>query len=65
MVCKGHKGIVAALKTHDPEKASKAMLNHIKEVEKGMLDGKNGTMIITDNGLVKKTGRSLADESRN
>ncbi len=54
MVCEGHKKIVAELKAHDPEKASKAMLEHINEVEKGMLESKNGAMIITENGLLKK-----------
>jgi GntR family transcriptional repressor for pyruvate dehydrogenase complex len=55
MVCRNHQEIVAALKEHDPEKASKAMLNHINEVEKGMLDSKDGTMIITNKGLLKKS----------
>jgi GntR family transcriptional regulator, transcriptional repressor for pyruvate dehydrogenase complex len=58
MVCRGHKEIVAALKEHDPEKASKAMLDHINEVEKGMLASKNGTMIITNKGLLKKNNAS-------
>jgi len=63
MVCEGHKRIVAELKEHDPEKASKAMLEHINEVEKGMLESKNGAMIFTEKGLLKKT--SKADMSRN
>ncbi len=58
MVCEGHKKIVAALKEHDPEKASKAMLKHINEVEKGMLASKNGSMIITEKGLLKKSRKS-------
>ncbi|WP_457553908.1 FadR/GntR family transcriptional regulator [Desulfobacula sp.] len=52
MVCQDHKKIVAALKVHDPEKASKAMLEHINKVEKGMLASKNGSMIITEKGLL-------------
>jgi GntR family transcriptional repressor for pyruvate dehydrogenase complex len=54
MVCDDHKKIVAALKAHDPEAASKAMLYHIDQVEKGMLASKTGTMIITENGLLKR-----------
>ncbi|MBL6993357.1 FadR/GntR family transcriptional regulator [Desulfobacula sp.] len=54
MVCSDHKKIVAALKEHDPEKASKAMLDHINEVEKGMLASKTGSMIITEKGLLKQ-----------
>lgn len=58
MVCAGHKQIVQALKKKDPEKASKAMLEHINDVEEGMLASKNGSMIITENGLLKKNGGS-------
>ncbi|MCP4672049.1 MAG: FadR family transcriptional regulator [Desulfobacula sp.] len=58
MVCDGHKRIVQALKEKDPEKASKAMLKHINEVEEGMLASKNGSMIITEKGLKKKNGNS-------
>jgi GntR family transcriptional repressor for pyruvate dehydrogenase complex len=58
MVCRGHKEIVDALKAHDPEKASKAMLNHINEVEKGMLASTDGNMIITNKGLLKKNQAS-------
>ena len=58
MVCHGHKQIVKALKEKDPDKASKAMLKHIIEVEEGMLASKNGSMIITEKGLKKKNGNS-------
>ena len=58
MVCSDHKKIVAALKEHDPEKASKAMLDHINEVEKGMLASKTGSMIITEKGLLKQSRKS-------
>ena len=58
MVCRDHKKIVAALRAHDPEKASKAMLDHINEVEKGMLASKNGTMITTENGLLKQNRKN-------
>ena len=54
MVCDGHKKIVAALKAHDPEAASKEMLYHINQVEQGMLASKNGAMIITEEGLLKQ-----------
>jgi len=50
MVCKGHKEIVAALSDRDPDRASTLMLNHINDVEKGMLDCKNGAMILTESG---------------
>ncbi len=58
MVCRDHKKIVAALREHDPERASKAMLDHINEVERGMLASKNGTMIITENGLLKQNRKN-------
>jgi len=58
MVCDDHKKIVAALKEHDPEKASKAMLDHINEVEKGMLASTTGTMIITEKGLLKQNQKT-------
>ncbi|MCK5687554.1 FadR family transcriptional regulator [bacterium] len=54
MVCDGHKKIVAALKERNPEKARKAMQEHINEVEEGMLASKNGSMIITEKGLLRK-----------
>ncbi|MCK5663025.1 MAG: FadR family transcriptional regulator, partial [Thiotrichaceae bacterium] len=54
MVCNGHKKIVAALKERNPEKARNAMQEHINEVEEGMLASKNGSMIITEKGLLKK-----------
>lgn len=53
-VCDDHKMIVAALKERDPEKASIAMLDHINEVERGMLASKTGTIIITEKGLLKQ-----------
>jgi len=53
MVCNDHKKIVSALREHDPEKAGNAMLEHINKVEKGMLESKNGTMILTEEGLLK------------
>ncbi len=58
MVCNDHKKIVAALRAHDPEMASKAMLDHIHKVEKGMLASKSGTMIITENGVLKQNRKS-------
>lgn len=58
MVCDSHKKIVNALRERDPAKASKAMLDHINEVEKGMLASKNGTMIITEKGLLKQDQES-------
>ncbi len=58
MVCEGHKRIVQALKEKDPEKARQAMMEHINEVEEGMLASKNGSMIITEKGLKKKNNNS-------
>ncbi len=58
MVCEGHKQIVKALKEKDPEKASKAMLKHIIEVEEGMLASQSGSMIITEKGLLNKDSSS-------
>ncbi|MCP4022260.1 MAG: FadR family transcriptional regulator [Desulfobacteraceae bacterium] len=54
MVCNGHRKIVNALKENDPENASKAMIEHINDVEKGMLASKGGSMIITEKGLLKQ-----------
>ncbi|NOX33021.1 MAG: FadR family transcriptional regulator [Deltaproteobacteria bacterium] len=54
MVCDGHKKIVNALRESDPKKASEAMLDHINEVEKGMMASKKGSMIITEKGLLKQ-----------
>lgn len=54
MVCKGHEEIVTAIRKRDPEMASQAMLEHIYDVEKGMLETKGGNMIITEKGLLKK-----------
>jgi len=59
MVCAGHRKIVDALKEHDPEKASAAMIEHINEVERGMFASKKGVMIITEEGLLKKNQESL------
>lgn len=50
MVCKGHKDIVAALSDRDPDRAGAVMLQHIHDVEKGMLECKNGTMVLTESG---------------
>ena len=58
MVCQGHKQIVKALKEKDPEQASKAMLEHIIEVEEGMLASQSGSMIITEKGLLKNDSSS-------
>ncbi|MCD4677190.1 MAG: FadR family transcriptional regulator [Desulfobacula sp.] len=58
MVCNDHRKIVNALREHDPEKASKAMLKHINEVEKGMLASKSGAMIITEEGLLMQNRKS-------
>jgi len=57
-VCDSHKKIVDALRERDPEKASQAMIEHIDEVEKGMLASTGGIMIITENGLLKKKSDS-------
>ena len=54
MVCQGHEKIVAAIRNRNPEMASQAMVDHITDVEKGMLASKNGTMIITEKGLLKR-----------
>jgi GntR family transcriptional repressor for pyruvate dehydrogenase complex len=54
MVCNAHKKIVIAIRQRDPERASEAMLDHIIDVEKGMLSSKSGAMIITRNGLLKQ-----------
>jgi GntR family transcriptional repressor for pyruvate dehydrogenase complex len=54
MVCSGHRKIVAALQARDGETASQAMIDHINEVERGMIASKGGTMIITEKGLLKK-----------
>lgn len=54
MVCQGHEKIVAALRRRDPDLASQAMIDHISDVERGMLASKNGTMIITEKGLAKR-----------
>lgn len=58
MVCDGHKKIVGALCERDPDKAGKEMLQHIIEVETGMLACKNGDMVLTETGILKSdTGR--------
>lgn len=54
MVCNGHRKIVMAIRKRDPELASLAMIDHIAEVEAGMLASKKGSMIITEKGLTKK-----------
>lgn len=53
MVCEGHKRIVAALCERDPDKASKEMLQHICEVETGMLACRNGHIVLTEQGVLK------------
>ncbi len=53
MVCSGHKKIVHALAEHDTDTAGKYMLEHIMDVEKGMLACRNGSMVLTDNGILK------------
>jgi GntR family transcriptional regulator, transcriptional repressor for pyruvate dehydrogenase complex len=57
-VCDSHRKIVDALRERDPEKASQEMIEHINEVEKGMLASKGGIMIITEKGLLKKNNNS-------
>jgi DNA-binding FadR family transcriptional regulator len=52
MVCSGHEVILNALRDHDPERAGKAMLQHIEEVENGMLNCKNGNMVLTQDGCL-------------
>lgn len=59
MVCKGHREIVDALKERDPDRASAVMLQHIQDVEKGMLECKNGAMVLT------KSGRLMPDKRSN
>lgn len=54
MVCEGHKKIVTAIRKRDPELAALAMIDHITDVEKGMLASKGGSMIITEKGLLKQ-----------
>ena len=58
MVCGDHKKIVHALRQHDPEKAGKAMLEHINKVEKGMLESKNGAMVFTEKGKLKQNRKN-------
>ncbi|MGD9973065.1 MAG: FadR/GntR family transcriptional regulator [Desulfatirhabdiaceae bacterium] len=53
MVCEGHKRIVSALKERDAEKASQVMLQHILEVEAGMLACRSGGMVLTETGVLK------------
>ncbi len=59
MVCSDHKKIVNALREHNPKKASAVMLDHINKVEKGMLASKKGSMLITENGLLKHNHKSV------
>lgn len=54
MVCQGHRKIVAAIRQQDPDQAAIAMVDHIKEVEAGMLATKGGSIIITEKGLLKQ-----------
>ncbi|WP_022666194.1 FadR/GntR family transcriptional regulator [Desulfospira joergensenii] len=54
MVCQGHEKIVAAIRQRNPEMAGQAMIEHITDVETGMLASKNGSMIITEKGLLKR-----------
>lgn len=54
MVCDGHRRIVVAIRQRDPEMASQAMIDHILDVERGMLATKGGAMIITEKGLLKQ-----------
>ncbi len=53
MVCDGHRRIVEALKERNPEKASQVMLQHILEVEAGMLACKRGGMVLTETGKLQ------------
>lgn len=53
MVCEGHHQIVEALKNRDPEQASKKMLQHILDVESGMLASRNGQIVLTETGVLK------------
>ena len=57
MVCDGHKKIVDALCERDPDKASKEMMQHIIEVETGMLACKNGEIVLTETGILKSDTR--------
>jgi GntR family transcriptional repressor for pyruvate dehydrogenase complex len=59
MVCRGHKDIVGALSDRDSDRASALMLQHIYDVEKGMLACKNGTMVLT------ASGRLMPDQKQN
>lgn len=54
MVCNDHAKIVTAIRKRDPEMASQAMIDHIYDVEQGMLASKSGSMIITEEGLLKQ-----------
>lgn len=58
MVCSDHKKIVVAIRQRNPELASQTMIDHIMNVEQGMLASKGGSMIITENGLLKKNQES-------
>jgi GntR family transcriptional repressor for pyruvate dehydrogenase complex len=53
MVCEGHKRIVESLRERDPEKASQFMMQHILEVEAGMLACRSSGMILTETGVLK------------
>lgn len=53
MVCEGHRQIVEALKVRDPELASKKMLQHIFDVESGMLACRSGQIVLTETGVLK------------
>jgi len=53
MVCSDHKKIVVAIRQRNPEQASQSMIDHIINVEQGMLESKGGSMIITEKGLLK------------
>ena len=41
------------IRQRNPEQASQAMIEHIVDVEEGMLSSKGGSMIITEKGLLK------------
>jgi GntR family transcriptional repressor for pyruvate dehydrogenase complex len=58
MVCEGHKKIVDALCERDPDKASKEMMQHIIDVETGMLACRNGEVVLTETGVLKSDARS-------
>lgn len=51
-VCDAHEKIIAALRARDPEKAAQAMRKHISNVERGLINSKNGEVVLTEDGCL-------------